>query len=112
MIRWFTKNHVAANLLMFGILLSGIWVATEKLGVEVEPAVVYKRLEVQIDLRGGTPEDIEKQIILPVEQALENTPGIKSVEAEARNGNAEIDIRAENNAKLSSGSRKTKSIHH
>jgi len=100
MIRWFTKNHVAANLLMLGILISGIYVAIEKLGVEVEPGFRYNRIGISINLRGGTPEDLEKQVILPVEKALEGTPGIKSIEADARKGKASIEVVAEGYADL------------
>lgn len=94
MIRWFTKNHVAANLLMLGILISGIWVAIEKLGVEVEPGFRYNKIGIKVNLAGGTPEDIEKQIILPIEKALEDTPGIKAIEATARKGRADIEVNA------------------
>ncbi len=100
MIRWFTKNHVAANLLMLGILISGIYVAVEKLGVEVEPAFRYNTIGIKINLQGGTPEDLEKQVILPIEKALEGTPGIKSIEADARRGRADIKVEADSYADL------------
>jgi len=92
MIRWFTKNHVAANLLMLGILIIGIWVAVEKIGIEVEPSYKVKQVRIDIDLPGASPEDIENQIILPIESAIKDTPGIAKIISQASSGNADIDI--------------------
>ena len=75
MIRWFTKNHVAANLLMIGILAVGSWMAVEKLGIEVEPAYTINSVRIKVKLPGATPEDVEKQVILPIEKSLENDFG-------------------------------------
>ena len=94
MIRWFAKNHVAANILMLAILLVGGFLAFEKLGVEVEPSVQYPQVSIRISLPGDSPEDIENKIILPVEKALDNLAGVDSVEAEAYRGSAHISVNA------------------
>ena len=94
MIRWFTKNHVAANLLMIGILAVGSWMAVEKLGIEVEPAYTINSVRIKVKLPGATPEDVEKQVILPIEKSLENLVGAKKIIAEALNGSASITVEA------------------
>ena len=94
MIRWFTKNHVAANLLMIGILAVGSWMAVEKLGIEVEPAYTINSVRIKVKLPGATPEDVEKQVILPIEKSLENLVGAKTIIAEALNGSASITVEA------------------
>ena len=38
MIAWFTRNGVAANLLMIGILLIGSWTAITQIPLEVFPS--------------------------------------------------------------------------
>ena len=48
MIRWFTKNHVAANVLMLAIVLYGSYLSFYKLGVEVEPAMTFPQVGIQI----------------------------------------------------------------
>ena len=85
MIRWFTKNHVAANVLMLAILLYGVFLSYYKIGVEVEPALKFPQVGISIPFRGASPDAVEKQIILPVEKALENLPGVDYIRAHARN---------------------------
>lgn len=92
MIRWFTKNHVAANVLMLAILLYGAYIAYYKLGVEVEPAMKFPQVGIEIPFEGASPDAIEKQIILPVEKALNNLPGIKSISSYASMNKAFITV--------------------
>ena len=92
MIRWFTKNHVAANVLMLAILLYGAFLSYYKIGVEVEPALKFPQVGISIPFRGASTDAVEKQIILPVEKALENLPGVDYIRAYARNNNAHIEV--------------------
>ncbi len=94
MIHWFAKNHVAANILMLAILFLGGYFAFEKLGVEVEPSIRFPQVSIRISAPGDSPKDVVTNIILPVEKALENLDGVKSVESDARRGNAYISIEA------------------
>lgn len=71
MIRWFANNNIAANFLMVGILLAGLYVALNKIPLEVQPARVYDNIRVTMDYRGGTARDVEQSVIIPIEQALE-----------------------------------------
>ena len=92
MIRWFTKNHVAANVLMVAILLYGAYVSYYKLGVEVEPSMKFPQVTIRIPYKGASPDAIEKQIVLPVEKALDNLPGVKEIEAYALKDRAHISV--------------------
>ena len=100
MIRWFTKNHVAANVLMLAILLYGGYLSYYKLGVEIEPALKFPKVIVDVPYRGASPDAVEKQIILPVEKALDGLPGLESIDAYARKDKASIHINAEDNIDL------------
>jgi multidrug efflux pump subunit AcrB len=92
MIRWFTKNHVAANVLMLSILLYGAYLSYFKLGVEVEPAMTFPRVDISIPFKGASPDAVEAKIILPVEKALEDLAGVKQIKAYAQKGNARIQV--------------------
>ena len=61
MIAWFTRNHVAANLLMISILLGGLFTMTTQIPLEVFPSFESDRITVNMSLRGATPEDVEKE---------------------------------------------------
>ncbi|MFT5905622.1 MAG: multidrug efflux pump subunit AcrB [Cryomorphaceae bacterium] len=100
MIRWFTKNHVAANVLMLSILLYGGYLSYFKLGVEVEPAMTYPRVDIRIPYQGASPDAVESKIILPVEKALENLAGVKTIKAYAQKGNARIQVYVTDNVDI------------
>jgi len=44
MIRWFARNDIAANILLFGILAWGLWSAVEKVPLEEEIETRVKRI--------------------------------------------------------------------
>lgn len=95
MIRWFARNDIAANFLLFGILLWGGWSLMEKVPLEVQPAMVFKQVDITVPYRGGSPEDIERAVIIPIEGALEGLPGVDFIESRASSGNARVTVRAE-----------------
>jgi len=95
MIRWFARNDIAANFLLFGLLLWGGWSLKEKVPLEVQPAIVFKQVDINVPYRGGSPEDVERAVVLPIEGALEGLQGVKFIEARAYSGSARITVRAE-----------------
>ena len=70
MIRWFAKNDIAANFLLFGILAWGAWSAVEKVPLEVQPSFSREMIFITVQYRGGSPADVEKAVVLPIEAAL------------------------------------------
>jgi|TARA_B110000467_G_C18337658_1_gene499724 multidrug efflux pump subunit AcrB len=100
MIRWFTKNGIAANFLMVGILLAGLYTAFFKIPLEVTPALSWNLVMMDMRYRGGTPKDIEKTILIPVEAALESVQGIETLNADGSNGRARFYIRAKDGVDL------------
>lgn len=100
MIRWFAKNDIAANFLLFGILAWGVWSAKEKVALEVQPSFNPEMVYIGVQYRGGSPEDVEKAVALPIEAALEGLSGIDSVESRADEGSARIFVYAESKQNL------------
>lgn len=100
MIRWFAKNDIAANFLLFGILAWGAWSAVEKVALEVQPAFEQQRIEIRVEYRGGSPADAEKAVILPIEAALEGLSGVEMVESRAGDGGARVTVFSESKAGL------------
>lgn len=90
MIRWFARNDIAANFLLFGLLLWGGWSLIEKVPLEVQPALVFKQVDINVSYRGGSPEDVERAVILPIEGALEGLQGVDYIESRATSGNARV----------------------
>ena len=95
MIRWFARNSYAANFLMIAILLAGAYSVMYKIPTEVSPSYKFDFIYVRVPLPGGTPNEVEQKIVLPVEKALEGMAEIKSLSAEARSGRGEFYIATE-----------------
>jgi multidrug efflux pump subunit AcrB len=94
MIRWFARNDIAANFLLFGILAWGVWSAKEKVALEVQPALEMNQVRIDVNYRGGSPADVEKAVILPIEAALEGLSGVSSVESRADSGYGRVIVNA------------------
>ena len=69
MIRWMAEHKVAANLLMVIILLSGL-MGIMNIKQEVFPEMELDFIVVAVPYSGATPEEIEKSILLPIEDAV------------------------------------------
>ena len=95
MIRWFANNDIAANFLMVGILLAGLYTAFFRIPLEVSPARNFESIYLSMAYRGGTAKDVERGIIIPIEEALEGLNGIKRVNADGYRGRARLWIEAE-----------------
>lgn len=95
MIRWFARNDIAANFLLFGILLLGGWSMVEKVPLEVQPAIIFNQVEITVPYRGGSPDDVERAVLLPIEGALQGMPGVEFIESRANSGQGRLSVRAE-----------------
>ncbi len=100
MIRWFAKNDIAANFLLVAILLAGLYTAFNKIPLEVQPSFDIGEVKVRMQFRGASPQDVEKHIVIPIERALRDLPGVKLIDSDARSGSATVDIEAEDGIDL------------
>ncbi len=95
MIAWFARNHLAANLMIGIILVLGAHSVWKRTTLEVNPAFRFDEVHITVNYRGGTPADVERAVVIPIERAIENLPGIESIESEARTGYASIEVKAD-----------------
>lgn len=100
MIRWFTTNAIAANFLMLAILIGGVYTAAYRIPLEVDPKFNFDAVMVEMDYRGGTAQDIEQGVLIPIEEALEGVDGIDTINAHAYRGGARLFIEATPGADL------------
>ncbi|MBQ4863063.1 efflux RND transporter permease subunit [Pseudoalteromonas sp. MMG013] len=92
MIAWFTRNHVAANLLMISILLGGLFSVSTQIPLEVFPSFETDRISVNMSLRGATPEDVEQGVAIRIEEAVQDLEGIKKISSRSAEGSASVTI--------------------
>lgn len=92
MIAWFARNHVAANLLMVSLLILGLSSLYFRIPLEVFPTLEAQQVNVDIALRGATPEDAEQGIAILVEEAVQDLEGIKEINSRSTEGSASIGL--------------------
>ena len=95
MIRWFANNSIAANFLMVAILLAGAYTVLFEVPLEVRPSQQWNSVNIEMSYRGGTAKDVEKGILIPIEEALEGVNGIKMVHADGYRGHGRMWVEAE-----------------
>ncbi|MDB9741497.1 efflux RND transporter permease subunit [Akkermansiaceae bacterium] len=100
MIRWFAKNDIVTNLLMFGILFVGFFIALPEMPVEINPVYNSKSVQASFYARGYKPADIERLIVIPLENNLRDIEGIEEVRVWVRSDKTFFDIRATDDADL------------
>ncbi len=88
MIEWFTKNHVAANLLMVLIVGLGLYTLFARVPLEVFPSVEYERVNVRTSFPGATPAEVEEGITIRVEEAIQDLEGIKEITSQSSEGSS------------------------
>lgn len=92
MIEWFARNSMAANFLLVGILLFGAYSAVERVPLEVQPPVTFERVDIGLNYRGGTPEDVERAVVIPIENALQGLAGVESIQSRAFSGAGRVTV--------------------
>ncbi len=92
-IGWFIENPVAANMLILFLIVGGLFYS-KTIKQEVFPEFSLNMVVVEVEYPSASPEDIEKGILLPVEEAVEGIDGIKKVTSVAKEGIGKITIEA------------------
>ena len=93
LVKWFAENSIAANILMLIILVGGL-TSIDRINKEVNPTTRLDTVRVSISYRGAGPKEVEQQICLRVEEALEGTEGIDRLECIASLGMATANVEA------------------
>ncbi len=97
MIEWFARNSVAANLLMMSIILLGAYSIISMLRVEVFPSFEARMIDVNVTLRGATPEDIELGVATRIESAVRDIEGVARYFSRSSEGVTRVQIEVAEN---------------
>ncbi len=95
MISWFAKNSVAANLLMFVILIAGSYTMWQRVTVETFPSIEFDYINVSVPFRGSTPEEVEQTVSTRIEEAVYDLEGIKELSSSSSEGVGRVTIEVE-----------------
>ncbi|MFT5208724.1 MAG: multidrug efflux pump subunit AcrB [Flavobacterium sp.] len=90
-IAWFVRNPVAANLLMFLILILG-FISAFSIRTQAMPDAQLELVVIEAIYPGAAPTEIESAIITKIEDALNDVQGIAEIEAVAKEGFAQLSL--------------------
>lgn len=82
MIRWAVHHPTLVNLLMVAFCVLGL-ISVQAIPKEVFPETALDMVMIRIPYRGASPNEVEKGIILSIEEAIQQVDGIEQVTAEA-----------------------------
>ncbi|WP_394205139.1 efflux RND transporter permease subunit [Shewanella waksmanii] len=93
-IAWFARNNVAANLLMWLLLIGGLF-STFMINKEVFPTFELNYLRISVAYPGAAPQEIEEGITIKIEESIQDISGIKKVTSVASEGFGNVTIEVE-----------------
>ncbi|MCG6982163.1 MAG: efflux RND transporter permease subunit [Deltaproteobacteria bacterium] len=88
-IGWMAGHSVTANLLMFVFLVGGL-IFSLRIKKEVFPDFELDMVNITVPYPGASPEEIERGIILAIEESILDLEGIKKVTSSAQEGVARV----------------------
>jgi len=94
MIPLFASHRVAANLLMLLLILGGLF-GLRQLNTQFFPTFDIDIVTVEVPWSGASAEDVQRSILLPVEQELRSVNGIDTLYATANQGRASFRVELE-----------------
>ena len=92
LIAWWIRNPVASNLLMLAIIAMGV-TGYMKLEREFFPEVTINGMTVSVSWPGASPRDVEEQLVVRIEEAVDGLDGIDYIEGDARESRGRVNIR-------------------
>ena len=100
LIEWFTRNSVAANILMVAILGSGAYSLWNKMILQEFPDYPSRVITVSVTYRGSTPTETEESIVVRLEEVLFDLEGLKEMQSRATANAGSVSLEIEDNFDL------------
>ncbi|MBV1909081.1 MAG: efflux RND transporter permease subunit [Kangiellaceae bacterium] len=99
LIAWFTYNPVAANLLMFFIIIGG-FISYQMMTKRMQPDIQPNMVRISVPYLGAAPQEVEQGVIIKVEEAIQDVKGIKRVNSTASEGTGTVVVELNNDIDL------------
>ncbi|MDH4289823.1 MAG: efflux RND transporter permease subunit, partial [Aquincola sp.] len=92
---WITRvsinNPVFAVMMMLALCVLGIF-SYSRLGVEQMPDIQFPGAWMEVNYPGASPEAVEREVIKPVEEAVNSIAGVKRITSRAQEGQGVMSI--------------------
>ncbi|NRB41795.1 MAG: efflux RND transporter permease subunit [Pseudomonadales bacterium] len=84
-------NPIAANLLMILVMMAGFY-SLNDIRKEVFPSFPSETLTISVPYPGSSPEEVEEAVIIKIEEAIQDIPGIEEIHSQAMENRALITV--------------------
>jgi multidrug efflux pump len=85
------KKPVFAWMLMAATIVFGL-VAAQRIGISQFPDVDFPTINISVSWEGASPESVESDLIEPIEEAVMQVEGVKSLTSTARQGSGSVTV--------------------
>jgi multidrug efflux pump subunit AcrB len=85
LIAWFASNHVAANLLMWFIIVAGL-ISVLTIRKQTTPEIDLNLIRIQVPYLGAAPQEVEEGVVVKIEEAVQDIQGIVEIQSRASEG--------------------------
>ena len=83
------RRPVTAIMFFVSLVVIGL-IAAVRLPLEAFPEVTFPGVFIEMPYAGSTPEEVERTVLRPTEEALSTLTGVKRMESNARSEGASI----------------------
>ena len=90
-IAWMAGHSVAANLIMLACLVGG-YLALRNIRQEVFPPIEIDAVRINVAYPGASPEEVERGILLVIEEAVRALDGVDQVSSTANEGSGSVTV--------------------
>ena len=100
LLAWWARNSVAANLLMLIAFVGGI-VGYTQLQRETFPSGSFPGASISVSWPGASPQEVEEQIILRIEESLNDLQGVENMTSTAAEGRGWVNVEGQRDQEIS-----------
>jgi multidrug efflux pump subunit AcrB len=90
-IGWMAGHSVTANLVMLVLLVGGIFLGF-RIKKEIFPYFELDQVRITVPYPGASPQEVERGIILAIEEAVQGLEGVNEVRSSAREGSGTVTV--------------------
>ncbi len=103
-ISWFVDNPVAANLLMWILVVGGL-VSLPSILVEEFPPFETDTIQIQVPYPGAAPDEVESGVCKRLEEAVDGLEGIEKIDTNAYEGQCVVHLEVAQGASMATVTR-------
>jgi multidrug efflux pump subunit AcrB len=90
-IAWMAGHSVTANLVMLVLLVGGIFLGF-RIKKEIFPYFELDQVRISVPYPGASPQEVERGIVLAIEEAVQGLEGVNEVRSYAREGSGTVTV--------------------